>query len=69
MEYEAKRIMAVLAALETIKNYCSDRECVFCILNKRCNIKKGWSSAPPYDWNTEYEEKKLFEIMKENENK
>lgn len=67
MEYEAKRIMAVLAALETIKNYCHDRKCEFCILKKRCGIEKDWRSIP-CDWNTEDEEKKLFEMMKENEN-
>ena len=56
MEYEAKRIMTVLAA------------CEFCVLKKRCSIEKDWRSIP-CDWNTENEEKKLFEIMKENENK
>lgn len=67
MEYEAKRIMAVLAALETIKSYCDGRECDFCILKKRCSIEKNWRSLP-CDWNTEYEEKKLFEMIKENGN-
>ncbi len=63
MKNETKRAMAVLTALETIKNYCDGRECDFCILKKRCNIEKEWRSAP-CDWNTEDEGKKLSEMMK-----
>lgn len=59
---EVQEALIVIAAIETIKNYCDGRHCQECVIRGICS-STDWGNVP-CGWSTGAEENALTEMMK-----